>query len=151
MRLFALAGALLLSACSNPLVAHSHVAETLEDIAAQGRPIILEQRLGELREAAAEAQAADADVTAAVNAAAVEFDDGPILGAYNAYVAAKQAYILGVLARSRDGRPDFADMLPIAREVLAAYEGLKEALGERGARLPALPPFLTTFINGDDR
>lgn len=144
--------AVLVTACNacggpgNSLKAHSYAAQTFENVAVEGREAALEMRAHELREAGEIAQAAGADVEAAVRSAAADFDEGPVINAVNAFIAAKQVYVQGVLVAVGDEQPSFTHLRALLNDAALAYQSLRLALGEAGKRLPDLPASLIDLL-----
>ena len=122
---------LLLSACGGTsLKAHSYAATTLDYVARVARETALEDRGEKLQAAGEQAQADGKDVTEAVNAAAVKYQAR--IDAVNGYIAAKDLYVRAVLLAAGQDKPSFATLLPVLRNAIAAYAGVR-------ALYPSLP------------
>jgi hypothetical protein len=127
------------SSCAHDSTAvktHSHVAQTLDDLAVQGRAVVIGMRQDAIDKAIAAAQEGSADPVLAAHRAAADFDSGPFLHALNAFVASKDAYVRTVLIAAQLDPPDWEHVRPALKDALAAYTELRTATGDR---LPALP------------
>lgn len=133
-----------LGGCSASAIrAQSYIAEGMDDATQQAREVVLEARADNLRDAGRRAQAEGRDVEAEVRDAAERFDAGPVIGAFNAFANAKNAYTRALLLALQERRPSFAALVPLAADVARSWASLRAALGQRGERLPEAPSFLT--------
>lgn len=125
---------IVFAACGGTsLKAHSYAAQTLDDVAKVARATALEQR-GEALEAAGErAQEQGADVAEAVAAAAVAYQRR--IDAVNGYIAAKDLYVRAVLLAAGQDKPNLATLVPVLRNALGAYAGVRALY----PGLPAIP------------
>jgi len=131
---------LVLGCGTTALQRRTYVAESADDVAKIARELVLEARGDALRTAARLAREAGEPVEVAVTRAAEEFDAGPMIGAYNLFVSAKDTYVRALLLRMREQRrPRLSDLTPFIADVAAAYAALRDALGIRGDRLPIVP------------
>lgn len=150
MRAFRIAVlALVVVGCSGTtaLQRHATAATVVNDTAIAAHDLVVDLRRAELDAAARVAQDTGADVAAAVHAAGDRFDARGLPAAVDALIAADEAYALAILAwTAHDQQP--ATVVPALRAVIAAYNALRKALGERGERLPAVPTSVASLIGG---
>jgi len=128
-----------------------HTAVTLEDATREGREMVLERREEVMRSAGRAARdrgAPDEEVREVILTAAATFDEGPLVDAMNAAIAAKSTFTHAVRESLNTEGVDLATLLPIAIQAVSAYESLRAALGERGQRLPSGPQVLGDLLGG---
>lgn len=139
-----------LSACSGcaasnkQLKTHSVAAETLDDLAARGRVVVLEMRQKALDEALAKAQEANQPYEPAVRAAAEAFDAKPFIPALNTFVEAKNTYIRVVLIAARADDFDWKSVKPALKDVADAYAALRTATGDK---MPPIPKVVVDILS----
>ena len=138
--------ALSVAACagsSSAIRNHSHAAETLDELAGDGKALVLELRQAELDKALAAAQQSGSDPRAAVTAAAAAFDARPLVPALNAFIEAKEAYVRAVLLALQKEPPDWTTVKPLLKDAAAAYTALRTATGDK---LPAIPKVVIDLL-----
>lgn len=159
IRTFALATMIALVGCSAcapsnaALRGHSTAAQTLDDLADDAKKTVLELRQVELDKAAVAAHDAGLmgnALTAEVQKAATKFDSGPAIGAVNAFIAAKDLYVRGVLMAASKDPPSWTTVKPILKDVIAAYNAMREALGKPD-KMPPIPPAIAELLSRADR
>jgi hypothetical protein len=139
-----------MSACSGcagtskQLKTHSVAAETLDDLAARGRMVVLELRQAALDAALAKAQEANQPYEPAVRAAAEAFDAKPYIPALNTFVEAKNAYVRIVLIAARKDDFDWTSVRPAVKDVADAYAALRTATGDK---MPPIPKVVTDILS----
>lgn len=143
MLVAALAACSSCATSSTALRAHSHVAQTLDDVGVQARTVVLELRQGKIDDAIASAQQSNADPVLAAHRAGADFDAGPWLPAFNGYVAAKDAYVRAVLLAAQVDKPDWDTARPALNDVVLAYGNLRTATGDK---LPPIPEVVLKLL-----
>jgi hypothetical protein len=139
-----------MAACSScagsnaQLKRHSVAAETLDDLAAKGRTVVLEMRQVELDKALASAQEAGKPYEPAVKAAAADFDAKPFIPALNAFVEAKDVYVRVVLIAARKDDFDWDSVRPALKNVADAYAALRTATGDK---MPPIPKAVVDILS----
>jgi len=156
LRLLPLFLVLGLTACSScvssnsALKAHSHAAETLDDLANDAKETVLELRQRALDDAVARATSEGLrgpELDALVTQAAGDFDKGPAVSSVNAFIHAKDLYVRAVLASASKDKPTWDTVKPMLRDVIAAYNAMRDALG-RPDKMPAIPDAISQLIGG---
>lgn len=133
---------------ANAIKGHSYAAETLDEFAQEARDTVMEMRKVDIVQAVTKAEAAGQDPRPAAELAAAQFDARPLIPAVNSFISAKEVYVRSVLLAAQADKPDFAAARLILRDALNSYRSLKEALGDRGDRLPDIPPIVFDLVGG---
>lgn len=147
---------LTLTACGScassntALKAHSHAAETLDDLANDAREIVLDLRQHALDDAVTRATSGGLrgpELDAVVIQAAATFDKGPAVGAVNAFIHAKDLYVRAVLAGASKDSPSWETVKPMLADVVSAYNAMRDALGKPD-NMPVLPDAINQLLGG---
>lgn len=135
---------LVLAGCGggDMLRAHTKAAEAMEAVASEAREAVLAWRKAELERARDTAKARGEDPVSAVDTAAANFQ--PKVDALNVFIAAKQAYVMAVLAAARD--EGWSGVMPVLAKALEAYRHLRVAMGDGARLLPAVPPVVERLL-----
>ncbi len=151
-RILSLLLLLALTACGPAAVQqrrHAQAGIVVTEIVGEAHQLVLEARHAALVTAGMHARIGGADergVAAAVALAGDAFDATPMVRAFDALLAADQAYLLAVTAWTADDHKQI-HVAAALLAVLVAYQRLREAL-PADTPLPPLPRAVTDLIGG---